>query len=129
MKSYIILGLALCLLASCTSAKPDFPHAARHIPSNLPTDVLEPDPNEPPPPLVFVWGNVVTPGQYQWKVGMRMRDGITAAGGLNQFATRKLYLFSWDGSSKTIYTNPDKFLTNNPPLMPGDSVISPKENW
>jgi hypothetical protein len=78
------------------------------------------------PPFVFVGGEFRNPGRYTWTNGMTLKEGMDAAGGLTDFATRPLRLTHWDGSVAQFRLGVGRILTNNPPLKPGDSIMSPR---
>jgi protein involved in polysaccharide export with SLBB domain len=77
--------------------------------------------------FVYVDGAFRNPGRYAWTNGMRLKDAIEAAGGFTEFSNHRIKLIHWDGISQRFRLRGDWFLTNNPVLKPGDSVLNPRE--
>ena len=75
--------------------------------------------------MSFTKGEFKGPGRYPWTNGMSLKEGVDAAGGFTDSATRRLQLKHWDGSQEFYRLGPGRTLTNNPALKAGDSIISP----
>ena len=91
----------------------------------VPLAQLQPVPRGLAPPFIFTKGEFKGPGRYPWTNGMSLKEGVDAAGGFTDSATRRLQLKHWDGSQEFYRLGPGRTLTNNPALKAGDSIISP----
>jgi protein involved in polysaccharide export with SLBB domain len=76
---------------------------------------------------VYVDGDFHHPGVYAWTNGMTLQDAITAAGGFNAFAQRRLRLRHANGTTERYRVTVGYELTNNPTLTPGDAILNPRE--
>jgi len=82
--------------------------------------------NPSQPPYIYVDGEVRSPGQYAWTNGMTLQDAIDSARGFTDFARRGLRVRHSDGSLTVYKLNTKMHLTNNPPVLPGDQIFSPR---
>lgn len=80
---------------------------------------------------VFVTGNVTKPGQYESPHPVTPLQAVAMAGGLNEWASNKLIILSWEGDKPTrkVLNYKDvvsgESLEENQPLRSGDTVIVP----
>jgi len=122
MNAAPILFIATCVLSGCASSK----HGANAtlLSSDLPTPSPAPRSETP---VVYVDGQFYRPGIYTLTNGMRLKDAIAAAGGLNEYALHLIWL-QHPGEPKQQYKwSAKRPLTNNPVLWPGDRLMNPQQ--
>jgi protein involved in polysaccharide export with SLBB domain len=117
MKIAAISVVGIFLAAGCSSPKPEAPSASLRPQAQL-------DPSQPP--YIYVNGDFRIPGQYAWTNGMTLQDAISAAHGFTDFAPRGLRIRHSDGSLDFYKLDSKMHLTNNPPVLPGDNILSPR---
>ncbi len=123
----ILLGLG-SLLWGCTGSTRD-PKRTVQLAGPCPSPEasaprLEPVPQQPSRPLIYLSGEFTRTGRYTWTNGMTLQDGIDAAGGFTKWANGRLQLIHRNGSKERYRLGPGRTLTNNPALQPEDMVIS-----
>ena len=102
-------------------------------------EIKEKPPRPPAPPeekilpSIFVTGEVLKPGRYEYRSSINVLQAIALAGGLGPFAAEKrIKIRRKEGSAETLYEfNYEAFvegydLTGNMGLLSGDVVIVPE---
>lgn len=139
MKSSVFPVLAVVLLTGCKSSKPcvsEQETAEQKLasyyasPSNQVVIVHPPSDGSPnaeaPPSMIYVGGEFKFPNRYAWTNGMTLKDGVSAAGGLTEFANHKIWITHWDGS-REVYRWHGDIMFYNPLLRPGDKLTIYRE--
>jgi hypothetical protein len=134
VKSLLLPVAVICLMVGCAKPAPDSGTVYHYPEVSAPTAepaIAQPSliPVGPPPAFVGVGGHFVNPGRYPWTNGMTLKYGIAAAGGFDEFASRRIRIFHWDGTEERYHLGKGLSLSNNPVLKPGDSVVNPTVEW
>jgi protein involved in polysaccharide export with SLBB domain len=117
MKTPHILLLGVMVIAGCSSPKPQVQSVPSHPQAQL--DLSQ-------PPYIYVDGEVRVRGQFAWTNGMTLQDTIDTAHGFSDFAGRGLRVRHSDGSLDIYKLDSKMHLTNNPAVLPGDMIYSPR---
>ena len=120
-----LLLLAMCLTSGCANSGQSTKTTSSI--SDRSSESSKPPQHGEAPPFIYVRGGFVNPGRYAWTNGMKLKDAFAIAGGFNDFAWERIRLKHWDGSTEGFAWSPEKPLTNNPFLKPGDYVDNPRE--
>jgi protein involved in polysaccharide export with SLBB domain len=118
MKIATFSVVGLILAAGCSSPEPLTQNAPSHAQAQI---------DSSQPKFVYVAGEVRVPGRVAWTNGMTIDDTLKAAGGFTDFAHRRLRVNHPDGSANLYRLDSKMHLTNNPPVLPGDVIYSPRE--
>jgi hypothetical protein len=130
MKSKVMAVAMLCLPLACASPRRDDVQTPVVRPAPMPTvPQTAPTPQGEPPPFIFAYGEFKNRGCFAWTNGMTLKDGIEAADGFSDFASRRLRIYHRDGSEERYRLGPGRTLTNNPILRMGDKVMCPPVDW
>lgn len=79
------------------------------------------------PLSIHSYGEFRLAGYHAWTNGMTLKDGIAVAGGLTDFAGRRIKLRHLDGSEECYRLGRNMRITVNPELKAGDLIISPRK--
>jgi hypothetical protein len=122
MKAALLYLFAMTMVCGCASSDRDAQEPKWPIPDPGWT-VPKPVSRGEPPNLIFLSGQFNNPGRYPWTNGIMLTNAFETAGGFTPFARKRVTLEHWDGSKQTFVWSDSRPLTNNPVLLPGDSVI------
>jgi protein involved in polysaccharide export with SLBB domain len=117
MKISILLLLVVIVATGCSSPKPQVQTAPARPQAQI-------APSQPP--YIYVDGEVRVRGQFAWTNGMTLQNAIDDAHGFTDFAPRKFRVRHSDGSLDIYKLDSKMHLTNNPPVLPGDQIYSPR---
>jgi len=79
--------------------------------------------------FVFIDGEFKQTGRFPWTNGMRLQDAINMGGGFTDFARRRLDLRHEDGAGEHYRLGRGRSIQTNPALKPGDSVLTPRQDY
>ena len=78
--------------------------------------------------LYYVEGSVRKNGSFTWTDNLTLRSAIINAGGLNDFANRKVNLTRGGVTTVYDYDKIERGSVEDPPIQPGD-ILKAQERW
>jgi hypothetical protein len=130
MRTGMLLVVVAWLLAGCSASESTTAPPVAPTPE-APTVYIPPPTNKTEDAssyVIYVGGEVTHPNRYAWTNGMTLKDALSEAGGLTEFAGRWLKIVHADGSIEKIRRHEDQ-LTDNPFLQRGDTIHCPSPGW